>query len=94
MLFADYDPCWILHRGMVDFKQVKLQPDKLKWLIELYIMISGFKERDILVYVVQSFWNSINVYFALDAVEFPKAGVMVVMPMSPDHFRLCVKDFA
>jgi hypothetical protein len=82
---VDYNSCRDFHRGVVDLKESELQPDNFKWLTELHIMIPGFKERDIIVYVIESFGNSININFVLNPIELPESGVMVVMSMSPDH---------
>ena len=48
-------------------------------------MIPRFKEGNILVYIFKSFGNSIDVNIILNPVELPESGVMVVVPMGPDH---------
>ena len=44
-------------------------------------MIFRLKERKILIYVVESLGNSINVNFILNSVELPKSRIMVIMSM-------------
>src|ERR1035437_784863 len=48
-------------------------------------MIFRLKERKILIYVIESLGNSININFILNSVELPKSRVMVIMSMGPDH---------
>ncbi len=70
---------------MSNLKKCELKPDQFKGFIELYVMIPWFQERNILVYVVQGFLNSININFILNPVKFPETCIMVIMPMCPDY---------
>jgi hypothetical protein len=48
-------------------------------------VIPGFKEGDILIYVIKIFGNSIDIHFILNPVELPESRVMVIVSMGPDN---------
>ncbi len=69
---ADDDSCGDFYRRVVYLKESKLQPYQLKRLIEFYIVVSGFQERNKLVYVVQIFGNPVDVHPVLNPVKLPE----------------------
>ena len=48
-------------------------------------MIPGFQERNVLVYVIQSFANTIYIDFILNPVKLSETCIVVIVPVCPDY---------